>query len=338
MLVRPITMKPARRSRATAGASASAGAESSSAREPARVTCPLMSNRSLIETGIPAKGDGAAFTSRSRSIASAASIAASASTWRKARAPSPELSAMRARHSSTSLRALVRPFSRSSANDASVGVFGIVLSLVFGLFVARSWLDLQIEQRGAQGFAMGIERQRSRYATAERAGHHKIKRGNVGQLIAHDLAFDNAGKMRFDPRAGDLRKQQRIVLFVVCDHRDVGGVALVAGAGMGDLAQLHRLHSHEMDLRPGEFARQQDRRHRDHIACRLENAPAGSGAIGVERFDLVADPDSLTQVFGAAGDANAHLVGLIGARGKVGAVQRIDADQVEPQFTCGNAG
>ena len=51
MLVRPITMKPARRSRATTGASASAGAESSSAREPARVTCPLMSNRSLIETG-----------------------------------------------------------------------------------------------------------------------------------------------------------------------------------------------------------------------------------------------------------------------------------------------
>src|ERR1700687_3941912 len=61
MLVRPITIKPARRSRATTGASASAGAESSSAREPARVTCPLMSNRSLIETGMPAKGDGAAF-------------------------------------------------------------------------------------------------------------------------------------------------------------------------------------------------------------------------------------------------------------------------------------
>src|SRR6266481_2454176 len=241
MLVRPITMKPARRSRATAGASASAGGESSSAREPARVTCPLMSNRSLMETGIPAKGDGAAFTSRSRSIASAASIAASASTCRKVRTPSPELSAIRARHSSTSLRALVRPFSRSSASDASVGVFGIFLSLVSvdGLFVVGSWLDLQIEQRGAQGFAVGIERQRPGYASAERLGHHKIQRRNVEQLIAHHLAFDNAGKMRFDTRAGDLRKQQRIVLFVVGDHRDVGGVALVAGAGMGDLAQLH---------------------------------------------------------------------------------------------------
>ena len=54
MLVRPITMKPARRNLATTGASASAGAKSSNAREPARVTCPLMSNKSLIETGIPA--------------------------------------------------------------------------------------------------------------------------------------------------------------------------------------------------------------------------------------------------------------------------------------------
>jgi hypothetical protein len=86
-----------------------------------------MSNRSLIETGMPAKRDGAAFTSRSRSIASAASMAASASTWMKARAPSPALSPILARHSSTSLRAL-RPLSRSSARVASVGVFGIVLS------------------------------------------------------------------------------------------------------------------------------------------------------------------------------------------------------------------
>ena len=66
MLVRPITMKPARRSRATTGASASAGAESSSAREPARVTCPLMSKRSFTETGMPANGDGAAFALRKR--------------------------------------------------------------------------------------------------------------------------------------------------------------------------------------------------------------------------------------------------------------------------------
>src|SRR5260370_31234471 len=45
----------------------------------------------------------------------------------KVRAPSPDVSAIRPRHASTSLRALVRPFSRSSASDASVGAFFIVI-------------------------------------------------------------------------------------------------------------------------------------------------------------------------------------------------------------------
>src|SRR5258707_3624893 len=91
--------------------------------------------------------------------------------------------------------------------------------------------------------------------------------------------------------------------------------------------------SHELDLWPCEFARQQDRRHRDHIACRFENATAGGGAIGVERFDLVADPHGLAQVFGAAGDAHAHPLRLVGAGGKVGPVQRMEAIQVGPHFT-----
>ena len=126
MLVRPITIIPARRNRATAGASRSAGAESSSAREPARVTCPLMSNRSLIETGIPAKRDGAAFALRKRSIASAASSAASLSTRMKVRCPSPAGSAILARQSSTNWRAEIRPASRSSASTARVG-FGMIV-------------------------------------------------------------------------------------------------------------------------------------------------------------------------------------------------------------------
>src|SRR6202011_6021604 len=123
----------------------------------------------------------------------------------KARAPSPAVSAIRARHSSTSLRALVRPFPRSSASDASVGVFGITFS-PRRLFGVRGGFDLQIEQRRTQGFAVGIERQRPRHPAAERAGHHEIQRRNVGKLIADNLAFDNTRKMRPDPRAGDLLK------------------------------------------------------------------------------------------------------------------------------------
>ncbi len=58
MLVRPIRMAPAARSRATTGASHIAGGWSSSAFEPARVGSPATSKRSLIDTGKPAKGDG----------------------------------------------------------------------------------------------------------------------------------------------------------------------------------------------------------------------------------------------------------------------------------------
>src|ERR1017187_659531 len=162
----------------------------------------------------------------------------------KARAPSPDLSAILARHASTSLRALVRPLSRSSASAASVGMFGMAFSassLFDRLFTVRSGVDLQIEQCRAQGFAVGIERQRPRHAAAERLAHHEIQRGNVGELIADNLAFDNTGKMCSDPLAGDLLKQQRIMLCIIRYNRDVGGVALVAGAGMGDFAQLHRV-------------------------------------------------------------------------------------------------
>src|SRR3954454_195274 len=231
MLVRPITTKPARRSRATAGASAAAGAESSNAREPALVICPLMSNRSFTEIGMPANGDGAALTSRSRSIASAASIAASASTCRKARAPSPSVSAILVRHSSTSARAVVRPASRSAAREPRVGMSGIViLSVTF---------NFHVQQCRTQRLAMRVERERSRHAAAERLGHDEIQGGDVGQLVARHLAFDHAGEMRFYAFAGDLSLQQRIVFYVIGDHRDVGGVALVAGAGMGNLAQFY---------------------------------------------------------------------------------------------------
>src|SRR5258708_33684182 len=99
---------------------------------------------------------------------------------------------------------------------------------------------------------MRVERQRPRDAAAERLGHHEVQRGDVGQLIAHHLAFDHAGEMRLYAFAGDLSLEQRIVLLVVGDHRDVGGITLVAGAGMGDLAQFYH---HASTKRTDGFAR-----------------------------------------------------------------------------------
>ena len=54
MLVRPNSAAPAALRRATAGQSAVAGAAWASTREPALVTCPATSNRSLTDTASPA--------------------------------------------------------------------------------------------------------------------------------------------------------------------------------------------------------------------------------------------------------------------------------------------
>src|ERR1700733_57141 len=250
MLVRPIRIKPARRKRETTGASLSAGGESSSAREPARVTWPLMSNKSLIEIGMPAKTDGAALTSRSRSIALAASIAASTSTCTNARAPSPDLSEILARHSSTSFRALVRPLSRSAARAVSVGVLDMVVVASWTTLQSiRNGIDLQIEQGRAQRFAMRVQRQRPRHAAPQRLVHHEVERKNLGQLIADHLAFDHTGEMRLDARRRDLGEQQRVMFGIIRDHGNIGDISLVAGSGMGDLAQLHRYWWSDSNIR-----------------------------------------------------------------------------------------
>jgi len=120
MLLRPMTTAPAARSRATATASAAAGAASRRTFEPAVVTSPAMSKRSLIETGSPATGDGTTPCFRSRSEASAATSALWACTLVKTRPPSPPASAMRASAASTSLRLVVLP-SASSCASAAIG-------------------------------------------------------------------------------------------------------------------------------------------------------------------------------------------------------------------------
>ena len=75
---------------------------------------------------------------------------------------------------------------------------------------------------------------------------------------------------------------------------------------------------------------------RDDVACGFESAAAAGRAIGIERFDLVADPDRLSKVVGTAGDANAHLIGFVGMGRDLRAMQGIDADQIEAQFVCHN--
>jgi hypothetical protein len=120
MLVRPTITAPAARRRATTGASTRAGAASARIFEPARVTSPQTSNRSLIDTGSPSTGERRTPAARMRSANSASARAASAYTLRKARAPSPAGSAMRASASSSSARLEVLPDARSALSWETV--------------------------------------------------------------------------------------------------------------------------------------------------------------------------------------------------------------------------
>ena len=86
--------------------------------DPAWVVSPATSQRSLIETGMPASGDGTTPAARKLSLASAAAIAPSANTRMNARGPSPLGSSIRANASSVSARLVVLPVSRSFAISA----------------------------------------------------------------------------------------------------------------------------------------------------------------------------------------------------------------------------
>ena len=118
MLVRPMTMKPCRRSRATTGASWAAAGASFSTMEPAGVGWPCSSNRSFSVMGMPAQGLGARPTRRSASMARASARAAVAWTVMKARLPSPLGSAMRSSAASTKASAEMRPLARAAAASA----------------------------------------------------------------------------------------------------------------------------------------------------------------------------------------------------------------------------
>src|SRR3984957_6822246 len=80
-----------------------------------------MSNRSLIDIGMPAVAGSVAPLARNASTASAWARAPARSTCRKVLAPSPAPSSMRSRHASSSARPLTRPAARSADNVARVG-------------------------------------------------------------------------------------------------------------------------------------------------------------------------------------------------------------------------
>ena len=91
-------------------------------------------------------------------------------------------------------------------------------------------------------------------------------------------------------------------------------------------------------MRFGQFARQQHGGDRDHVARGFPGPAAARRAVGVERLDLVADAHGFAQVLGAAGDADAHLIGLIAMRRETcGPCSESMPIRSNAQFAGGNA-
>jgi hypothetical protein len=82
-----------------------------------------------------------------------------------------------------------------------------------------------------------VKRQRARDAAAQRVMQDEIQRPQIGQLVAFHLPKDEPREMRGDAGGGYVLAQEGVIAGIVGDDRDVGDVALVAGAGMGEGAQ-----------------------------------------------------------------------------------------------------
>ena len=127
------------------------------------------------------------------------------------------------------------------------------------------------------------------------------------------------------------------MLGVVADHRNIRGVALVAGARMGEVvdADAHSLPSTTtcgIDHALG----QQHRLHREHVAhARLAGAAGPARSVHVHGADLEADGVRRLAVMGAAGHAQAHFIRLRPALELI--VQARHADQIDAEIVVGEA-
>jgi hypothetical protein len=96
--------------------------------------------------------------------------------------------------------------------------------------------DFEFEQERTQTFSVRIERKRASDASRQRPIHDEIQRAQARQLVAQDFAAHDRGEMRAHAFGGDVLGEIFIVALVVSDDGDLGGVALVPGAGVRQFA------------------------------------------------------------------------------------------------------
>src|SRR5690606_3269962 len=82
-----------------------------------------------------------------------------------------------------------------------------------------------------------------RSRAAERAVQQEVERVEVRQLETLDVALHHRPEVRLHALRGELLAQQRVMLGFVCDDAHIGGVTLVAGAGVRQVDQLDAAHT-----------------------------------------------------------------------------------------------
>src|ERR1700685_4675077 len=111
-------------------------------------------------------------------------------------------------------------------------------------FTASSPSSFRIRQFDRQhhvavALAMNILRQRDRDAAAECVLDHEIERLEVAQRVTAHRPLGDVPEGFGDTLFRQLALQKFPMFGVVADHRDVRGVALVAGARMGEVVDAH---------------------------------------------------------------------------------------------------
>src|SRR4029077_5537159 len=101
-------------------------------------------------------------------------------------------------------------------------------------------LDPQPQQGRGEHLALRVGLEGNGPTPVQGAMQEEIEGPQVGQLKALDRSRDDALEMALDPRGGHFPDQHGIVLRLPGDKADVGGIALVAGARMGDVRQWYQ--------------------------------------------------------------------------------------------------
>ena len=114
-----------------------------------------------------------------------------------------------------------------------------VCPAVIGSEFFRGDLDFHPEERGTERLSLGVCTQRQRAASPESAVQQEVERSDVGKFESVDRPRAQFAEVRLHSVGSDLPSKHRIVAVIDRDQSNVGSIALVTGADVGDLDQAH---------------------------------------------------------------------------------------------------